>query len=81
MQLQELKTLVEYDAVGSLVATQVEGGWVLAVIKKEFSDKSENGPENGLLDLARGGTRTFKTLDALNKLVKGELYSSTFTVC
>lgn len=77
MQLQELKTLVEYDAVGSLVATQVEGGWVLAVIKKEFSDKSENG----LLDLARGGTRTFKTLDALNKLVKGELYSSTFTVC
>ena len=77
MQLQELKTLVEYNAVGSLIATQVKGGWVLAVTKKD----SINQTENGLLDLARGGTRMFKTLDALNKLVKGELYSSTFTVC
>ncbi len=77
MQLQELKTLVEYEAVGSLMATQVKGGWVLVVTKKDFKDESENG----LLDLARGGTRLFKTLDALNKLVKGELYSSTFTVC
>ena len=77
MQLQELKTLVEYNAVGSLMATQVKGGWVLAVTKKDSISQTENG----LLDLARGGTRMFKTLDALNKLVKGELYSSTFTVC
>ena len=34
MQLQELKMLVEYEAVGSLIATRVKGGWVLAVTKK-----------------------------------------------
>ncbi len=77
MQLQELKTLVEYEAVGSLIATQVKEGWVLAITKKEYNSKSENG----VLNLARGGVRTFKTLDALNKLVKSELHSSTFTVC
>ncbi len=77
MQLQELKTLVEYEAVGSLIATQVKNGWVLAVTKKNHKDSTEDG----LLALARGGVRTFKTLDALNKLVKSELHSSTFTVC
>lgn len=79
MQLQELKMLVEYEAVGSLIAFQVKGGWVLAVTKKIISKDEDKG--NNLLDLARGGTRMFKTLDALAKLVKTELYSSTFTVC
>ena len=42
---------------------------------------SKEGDKASLLDLARGGTRMFKTLDALAKLVKVELYSSPFTVC
>jgi hypothetical protein len=79
MQLQELKMLVEYEAVGSLIATRVKGGWVLVVTKK--CGKDDLDKSNNLLDLARGGTRMFKTLDALAKLVKAELYSSTFTVC
>tara|TARA_R110000851_G_scaffold299611_1_gene455642 strand:- start:368 stop:607 length:240 start_codon:yes stop_codon:yes gene_type:complete len=79
MQLQELKMLVEYEAVGSLIATRVKGGWVLAVTKKIINKDEDKS--NNLLDLARGGTRMFKTLDALAKLVKTDLYSSTFTVC
>lgn len=79
MQLQELKMLVEYEAVGSLIATKVKGGWILAVTKKVTNDNDDKS--NNLLDLARGGTRMFKTLDALAKLVKTDLYSSTFTVC
>lgn len=75
MQLQELKRLVEYEAVGSLIATRVKGGWVLVVVNNKG-----NKSDNNLLDLARGGTRMFKTLDALAKLVKEDLYSSTFTV-
>jgi hypothetical protein len=79
MQLQELKMLVEYEAVGSLIATRVKGGWVLVVTKKG-ANKDED-KSNNLLELARGGTRMFKTLDALAKLAKIDLYSSTFTVC
>lgn len=78
MQLQELKMLVEYEAVGSLIATNIKGGWVLTVTRKKIS---KGGDKISLLDLARGGTRMFKTLDALAKLVKVELYSSPFTVC
>lgn len=79
MQLQELKMLVEYEAVGSLIAIRVEGGWGLVVTKKSVD--YEEDEINNLLELARGGVRIFKTLDALAKLVKIELYSSTFTVC
>ncbi len=78
MQLQELKILVECEAVGSLIATKIKGGWVLTVTRKKVS---KEGDKASLLDLARGGTRMFKTLDALAKLVKVELYSSPFTVC
>ncbi|MCP4326322.1 MAG: hypothetical protein GY787_31695 [Alteromonadales bacterium] len=77
MQLQELKILVEYDAVVSLVASQVKGGWVLLAT----TDAENYQSSNAMLDLARGGTRFFKTLDALSKLVKKELYGAPFTVC
>ena len=77
MQLQELRTLVEYEAVKSLIASQSKGGWVLVAT----SDTDNYKSENALLEVARGGTRFFKTLDALAKLVKTELYGSTFTVC
>ena len=70
---------ITYEAVGSLIATRVKGGWVLAVTKKTVNKDEDRS--NNLLDLARGGTRMFKTLDALAKLVKTDLYSSTFTVC
>ena len=79
MQLQELKKLVEYEAVGLLMATEVKGGWILVATKKN-TDKSADKSDNALY-LARGGIRMFKTLDALAKLVKEDLYSSTFTVC
>ena len=79
MQLQELKMLVEHDVVLSLIAIKRKGGWVLTVTKKK-SVKGGGSGENALF-LARGGMRFFKTLDALAKLVKDDLYSSPFTVC
>jgi hypothetical protein len=79
MQLQELKKLVEYEAVGSLMATSYGDGWVLVALK-EGDDEKVTAKGRGL-ELARGGIRKFKTLDALARLVKSELYSSTFTVC
>ena len=79
MQLQELKKLVEYEAVGSLMATSYGNGWVLLALKK--GDTEKVAAKDSSLELARGGVRKFKTLDALAKLVKVELYSSTFTVC
>jgi len=72
MQLQELKKLVEYEAVGTLMASKHDGGWLLSAFKK--------GGENDLvgdcasLELARGGIRKFKTLDAVKKLIDKELY-------
>ena len=77
MQLQELRTLIEYEAVVSLVASRVKGGWILVAT----SDTGNYKSENAMLEVARGGTRFFKTLDALAKVVKESLYSSPFTVC
>jgi len=79
MQLQELRILVEYEAVKSLIASQSKGGWVL--VATSDTDNYNYNSEYALLEVARGGTRFFKTLDALAKLVKTELYGSTFTVC
>ena len=79
MQLQELKKLVEYEAVGTLMATDYGNGWVLFAIKEEYKDKPTK--LDCALQLARGGERKFKTLDALAKLVKSELSNSKFTVC
>lgn len=79
MQLQELKKLVEYEAVGTLMATSYGDGWVLLALKK--GDEEKAGSKDSALELARGGIRKFMTLDAVSKLVKNELYNSTFTVC
>ena len=79
MQLQELKKLVEYEAVGSLIATSYGDGWVLIALKEEYRDKPNK--LDCALELARGGIRKFMTLDAVSKLVKSELYNSKFTVC
>jgi len=79
MQLQELKRLVEYEAVGTLMATSYGNGWVLIALKDSEQDKPASN--DCALQLARGGIRRFKTLDALCKLVKTELFNATFTVC
>ncbi len=79
MQLQELKKLVEYEAVGTLMATDYGNGWVLFALKEEYKDKPNKS--DCALQLARGGVRKFKTLDALAKLVKSELGNPKFTVC
>jgi len=80
MQLQELKKLVEYEAVGTLMATSYGDSWVLIALKDNEEQSFESSKEFAL-ELARGGIRKFKTLDALASLVKAELYKSTFTVC
>ena len=79
MQLQELKKLVEYEAIGTLMATSYGDGWVLVALK----DGEEEKPSSNdcALELARGGIRKYMTLDAVSKLVKNELYNSQFTVC
>jgi len=79
MQLQELKKLVEYEAVGTLMATQYGDGWVLIALKDDEQEKPASN--DCALQLARGGIRKFMTLDAIAKLVKSDLYNSTFTVC
>lgn len=78
MQLQELKKLVEYDAVGSLMAMRHKGGWYLVALKKGDNSKGEG--KDFSLEKARGGIRLFKTLDALAKLVSAELNHHKFTV-
>lgn len=79
MQLQELKKLVEYDAIGTLMATQYDDGWVLIALKDNDQDRPSS--TDCSLQLARGGIRKFMTLDAIAKLVESELYSATFIVC
>ena len=79
MQLQELKKLVEYEAIGTLMATSYGNGWVLIALKKGDEDKPASNDCS--LELARGGIRKFRTLDALSSLVKNELYNSVFSVC
>jgi len=79
MQLQELKKLVEYEAIGTLMATSYGDSWVLVALKN--GDEQDIGSsEDFALELARGGIRKFKTLDALSALVKAELNSHQFTV-
>tara|TARA_R110002050_G_scaffold171081_1_gene303042 strand:+ start:285 stop:524 length:240 start_codon:yes stop_codon:yes gene_type:complete len=78
MQLQELKKLVEYEAVGTLMATRYSDGWVLVALKGEYKD-SKNITDYAL-ELARGGLRVFATLDALAKLVKTDLNNLSFKV-
>ena len=72
MQLQELKKLVEYDAIGTLMASRYGDGWFVCVIKK--NDNSGATSDSASLELARGGIRKFKTIDAIKKLVDKELY-------
>ena len=79
MQLQELKKLVEYDAVGTLMATSYGDGWVLIALKD--GDEEKKASNDCALQLARGGIRKFMTLDAVAKLVKSELYNAKFLVC
>ena len=79
MQLQELKKLVEYDAIGTLMVSRYGDGWFMCVIKK--GDNSGVTCNGASLELARGGVRKFKTLDAIYKLTKSELNSVSFLVC
>ena len=80
MQLQELKKLIEYDAVETFMATRSGKGWVLLALKGDQGNNADTVSNNSL-ELARGGVRVFKTLDAINKLVKSELHSKPFIVC
>lgn len=79
MYLQELKKLVEYEAVGTLMATSYGNGWALIALRK--GEENKVASNSCALELARGGIRIFKTLDAVSKLVKNELYNSVFSVC
>lgn len=80
MQLQELKKLIEYDALSFLMATRCGEGWVIVAVKKESEEQVESS--DCTLNLARSkNKRVFKTLDAVSKLVAKELYNSRFTVC
>lgn len=79
MQLQELKKLVEYDALNCLMATRHGGGWVLVAMPKD--KEKYNGVNEHSLEKARGGLRVFKTLDAIWSLSKAELSSHSFLVC
>ena len=78
MQLQELKKLVEYEAVGRLLVTRYCNGWVLAAQKKD--DTAETVTRSNTLETARGGFREFKTLDAVASLVRNELSDHKFIV-
>ena len=71
MQLQELKKLVEFDAIGTLMSYSHDDGWVLAAFKKG-SENDVTG-DCASLELARGGIRVFKTLDAVKSLIDKEL--------
>jgi len=78
MQLQELKKLVEYKAVGRLLVTRYCGGWTLSAQKKD--DTAETVTRSNTLETARGGFREFKTLDAVASLVRNELSDHKFIV-
>lgn len=71
MKLIEIKRLVEFNAVGSFMATKNGDGWMLCVFKKDTSDQHDRNSVT--LETARGGTRIFKTLDAIKKLIDAEL--------
>ena len=71
MKLLEVKGLVEFDAVGTFMASKHNGGWILCVLKKDSSDQL--GRERVVLETARGSIRIFKTLDAVKKLLDTEL--------
>lgn len=79
MQLQELKKLIEYDALSFLMATSYKDGWVLVAVKK--GDDEKVNAVDCALNKARGGVRVFKTLDAIKKLADSDLFNSKFTVC
>ena len=71
MLIQELKSLAEFEAIGSIMAKKSEGGWILTAFKKDSAKQKLK--RDCLLELARGGPRVFKTLDAVDKLVRGQL--------
>ena len=79
MQLKEMKMLVEYGLIESFMVVKHGGGWSVMAFKK-----SKNGDitaKESSLELARGGIRVFKTLDAVYSLFDTELSSFSFTVC
>lgn len=78
MKLLEIKSLVEFDAIGSFMVTKCEGGWILCVLKKDTSDQAKK--ESVVLESARGGVRVFKTLDAIKKLIDSDLGCYNFLV-
>ena len=71
MKLLEIKRLVEFNAVGSFMAAKSGDGWMLCVFKKDASEQYDK--DSVTLETARGGTRIFKTLDAMKKLIDAEL--------
>lgn len=71
MKLLEIKRLVEFDAIGTFMAAKHANGWMLCVLKKDTSEQKEK--LSVVLETARGGTRVFKTLDAMKKLIDSDL--------
>lgn len=78
MKLSELRSLAQFDAIGTLMASSHEGGWILCVFK---DDKSKQKSELSMvLETAKGERRVFKTLDAIKKLINAELNNTNLLV-
>ena len=67
------------DIVAEMARLKSEGFTLLNEKPKKGADNKLK-KEDVTLHLARGGVRVFKTLDAVYKLVKKELYQHRFTV-
>lgn len=78
MKLLEVKGLVQFDAVGSFMATKHADGWILCILKKDSAGQSKG--KDVVLETARGGYRVFKTLDAIKKLIDSDLGCYNFLV-
>ena len=78
MKLLEIKRLVQFDAVGTFMAAKQGDGWILCVLKKDTSGQKEK--LSVVLETARGGTRVFKTLDAIKKLMDSDLSNHNLLV-
>jgi len=78
MKLSEIRSLSQFDAIGTLMATSHNDGWILCVLKKDTSTQGDS--KSVVLETARGEHRVFKTLDAIKKLINSDLNSHNLLV-
>ena len=78
MKLSELRSLAQFDAIGTLMAVAHDGGWILCVFKDDTS--KQRSEVDMVLETARGDRRVFKTLDAIKKLINSDLNNTNLLV-